>query len=121
MRLPLVLALVLGVTGLADAEKTAPIHVVYDAQHLDLEKHVLQFKPSRAIAEATLSVIGVAATTLSFHLKELANAGLVTQQRDGRNLIYRAAYAQMNDVLAYLTAHCCQGEACLVTQARACC
>lgn len=64
--------------------------------------------------------LGVAATTLSFHLKELTNAGLVSQQRDGRNLIYRAAYAQMNDLLAYLTAHCCQGADCLVTQPRAC-
>ena len=64
--------------------------------------------------------LGVAATTLSFHLKELANAGLVSQQRDGRNLIYRAAYAQMNDVLAYLTAHCCQGAACLPTGVRGC-
>ena len=61
--------------------------------------------------------LGVAATTLSFHLKELTHAGLVSQQRDGRNLIYRAAYAQMNGVLAYLTAHCCQGEACLVAPA----
>ena len=58
--------------------------------------------------------LGVAAATLSFHLKELVHAGLVSQQRDGRNLIYRAAYAQMNAVLAYLTQHCCQGEACLV-------
>ena len=59
--------------------------------------------------------LGVAAATLSFHLKELVHAGLVSQQRDGRNLIYRAAYAQMNAVLAYLTHHCCQGEACLLT------
>ena len=66
--------------------------------------------------------LGVAATTLSFHLKELTNAGLVSQQRDGRNLIYRAAYEHMNAVLAYLTAHCCQGEDCLVTtQPVACC
>lgn len=66
--------------------------------------------------------LGVAATTLSFHLKELANAGLVSQQRDGRNLIYRAAYERMNGLLAYLTAHCCQGEDCLVTtQPVACC
>ena len=66
--------------------------------------------------------LGVAATTLSFHLKELTNAGLISQQRDGRNLIYRAAYDRMNAVLAYLTAHCCQGEDCLVTtQPVACC
>lgn len=68
--------------------------------------------------------LGLAATTLSFHLKELMNAGLVSQQRDGRNLIYRAAYDRMNAVLAYLTAHCCQGKDCLVTTqpiASACC
>jgi ArsR family transcriptional regulator len=55
----------------------------------------------------------VAATTLSFHLKELTNAGLVTQERLGRHLIYRASFEQMNALLAYLTANCCQGEACL--------
>ena len=65
--------------------------------------------------------LGVAATTLSFHLKELANAGLVTQQRDGRNLIYRAAYAQMDGLLAYLTAHCCQGVPCGIATPRAAC
>ncbi len=57
----------------------------------------------------------VAGATLSFHLKELVNAGLITQQRDGRNLIYRADFGQMNALLAYLTEHCCQGEACAVT------
>lgn len=56
----------------------------------------------------------VPATSLSFHLKELATAGLASQQRDGRYLIYRASFEQMNGLLAYLTAHCCQGESCAV-------
>jgi ArsR family transcriptional regulator, arsenate/arsenite/antimonite-responsive transcriptional repressor len=60
------------------------------------------------------------AATLSFHLKELMHAGLVTQERDGRHLIYRAAYAQMNGLLAYLTAHCCQGQECLEATAVDC-
>ena len=46
------------------------------------------------------------ANTLSFHLKELVNAGLVTQERSSRNLIYRAAYERMNAVLGYLTENC---------------
>lgn len=58
--------------------------------------------------------IGVAANTLSFHLKELMHADLITQERIGRNLIYRAQYDRMNAVLAYLTENCCQGQACLV-------
>ena len=54
----------------------------------------------------------IPAATLSFHLKELVQAGLLTQQRQGRSLIYRADFAQMNALLAFLTENCCQGEPC---------
>jgi DNA-binding transcriptional ArsR family regulator len=58
--------------------------------------------------------LGVAPATLSFHLKELVHADLVTQERVGRNLVYRAQYDRMRAVLAYLTENCCQGQACLI-------
>ena len=45
---------------------------------------------------ALSATLDVPASTLSFHLKELAHAGLVTQERDGRNLIYRPSLDQMN-------------------------
>ncbi len=64
--------------------------------------------------------LGVAANTLSFHLKELVHADLITQERNGRNLIYRAQFDHMNAVLAYLTQNCCQGQACLTDAAPAC-
>jgi len=64
--------------------------------------------------------LGVPAATLSFHLKELLNAGLVSQERNGRNLIYRAEYAQMNGVLSYLTDNCCHGVPCLDEAATTC-
>ncbi len=64
--------------------------------------------------------LGVPSTSLSFHLKELTHANLVSQERDGRNLIYRAVFEQMNALLGYLTANCCQGEACLVDSSTAC-
>jgi len=57
--------------------------------------------------------LGIPAATLSFHLKELTSAGLATQERASRNLIYRAAYDRMNAVLGYLTENCCQGLPCL--------
>lgn len=66
---------------------------------------------------ATLDVPGA---MLSFHLKELMHAGLVTQECEGRHLIYRPAIAQMNDLLAHFTAHCCQGAACDVVTAPSC-
>ena len=52
----------------------------------------------------------VAPNTLSFHLKELSHAGLISQERQGRNLIYRAAFDTMNALLAYLTENCCADE-----------
>lgn len=65
--------------------------------------------------------LGVAPATLSFHLKELVNAGLITQERASRNLIYRAHYASMNALLGYLTENCCQGAECAVaSDATAC-
>jgi DNA-binding transcriptional ArsR family regulator len=58
------------------------------------------------------TTLDVPASTLSFHLKELMHAGLVSQEREGRNLIYRPAIDQMQALLDYLTAHCCEGVPC---------
>uniref|UniRef100_C5CVF9 Putative transcriptional regulator, ArsR family n=1 Tax=Variovorax paradoxus (strain S110) TaxID=543728 RepID=C5CVF9_VARPS len=76
--------------------------------------------PAGLTPGALVEALDVPATSLSFHLKELAHSGLVTQERSGRNLIYRAAFGQMNALIGYLTENCCQGEACL-TQACASC
>ena len=65
--------------------------------------------------------VGIAATSLSFHLKELMNAGLVTQERQGRNLVYRASYDHMNELLGYLTENCCAGTGCAVEAPAAAC
>jgi DNA-binding transcriptional ArsR family regulator len=51
--------------------------------------------------------LGVAPTTLSFHLAQLLQAGLVTQRRRSRQLIYAAEYETMNGLIAYLTENCC--------------
>lgn len=65
--------------------------------------------------------LGVPPATLSFHLKELVHAGLVTQERASRHLIYRADYARMNALLGYLTENCCQGGGCTPGSAPAAC
>src|SRR5688572_17286319 len=64
--------------------------------------------------------LNVPATSLSFHLKELVHSGLVSQERDGRHLIYRATFDRMDALIGYLTENCCQGQACAVGSAAAC-
>ena len=63
--------------------------------------------------------LNVAPNTLSFHLKELSHSGLITQERQGRNLVYRASFAAMNELLGYLTENCCQGATCMASPATA--
>ncbi len=70
---------------------------------------------------ALSQTLGCAPTALSFHLKELSQAGLVSIEREGRHLLYRAAFVHMNDLLAYLTAHCCQGQPCELSTAACVC
>ena len=64
--------------------------------------------------------LAVAPSALSFHLKELAHSGLVSSEPRGRNLIYRADIGRMNALLAYLTEHCCEGQACGVAPTLVC-
>ena len=61
-----------------------------------------------AIAEA----LGIPNSSLSFHLAQLRNAGLIQQERRHRSLIYRADYGAMNALVAFLTDNCCGGADC---------
>lgn len=63
--------------------------------------------------------LGLPSATLSFHLNQLKHAHLVTFRREGRSLIYKAAYPVMMDLLAYLTENCCQGDAAACAPERA--
>jgi len=81
----------------------------------------LVVKGSNGLTPALIAEqMGMPANTLSFHLKELMNADLISQERSGRNLIYRAQYDRMNSVLTYLSQNCCQGEPCEVSPEEIC-
>ena len=56
--------------------------------------------------------LGVPNSSLSFHLAQLKNAGLILQERQHRSLIYRANYAAMNALVSYLMENCCAGADC---------
>ena len=103
-------------------EKTAIVSLAALAQTVRLRifRALVGTGPDGMTPGALLAMLDVPASTLSFHLKELTHSGLVTQERESRNLIYRPSIAQMNDLLGYLTAHCCQGTSCAVAPASAC-
>ncbi|MEJ2479991.1 MAG: metalloregulator ArsR/SmtB family transcription factor [Acidihalobacter sp.] len=56
--------------------------------------------------------LSLAPATLSFHLKELVQAGLLHKRQEGRYIHYQANFAAMNGVIEYLTENCCQGQCC---------
>jgi len=74
--------------------------------------------PSGLTPGVLSTMLGVAPSSLSFHLKGLARSGLVLQEREGRHLRYRPALDRMNALIGYLADHCCQAgevEGCAVT------
>lgn len=68
--------------------------------------------PDGLAAGALADALGIPASSLSFHLAQLSNAGLVSQRRVSRSIIYAADYAAMNGLLSYLTENCCAGGSC---------
>jgi DNA-binding transcriptional ArsR family regulator len=63
-------------------------------------------------AGAIAGALGMANSSLSFHLAQLHRAGLIDQERRHRSLIYRADYGAMNALVAYLMENCCAGATC---------
>ena len=100
--------------------KTAVVALAALAQEsrLSVFRLLVEAGPAGVSAGKIAEALGMAPSSLSFHLKELMHAGLVAQERDGRNLIYRPAIDQMTALLDYLSAHCCQGQSCSPQAAR---
>jgi DNA-binding transcriptional ArsR family regulator len=82
------------------------------AARLRVFRALIGAAPEGLTPGALSALLDVPASTLSFHLKELMHARLVTVERDGRNLFYRPSVEHMNALLGYLTDHCCQGRTC---------
>ena len=73
---------------------------------------LVQAGPDGLPAGALADALGVPASSMSFHLAQLSNAGLVSQRRQSRSIIYAADFAAMNALLSYLTENCCAGASC---------
>jgi DNA-binding transcriptional ArsR family regulator len=84
---------------------------------LDVFRLLVRAGASGLAAGAIAEALGVPSATMSFHLKELRNAGVVSSRRDGRSLIYRAHFAAMNELLRFLSENCCQGASVIPSNA----
>lgn len=73
---------------------------------------LVQAGPEGLVVAQIAEVLGIPLTTLSFHLRTLAQAGLVRSQQEGRFVRYVAEFAAMNALIGYLTENCCQGQPC---------
>lgn len=95
-------------------EKTAVAALAALAQgaRLRVFRALVGAGPEGMTPGALSALLDIPGSTLSFHLKELVHAGLVDVERDGRNLHYRPALGRMNELMAYLSAHCCLGNSC---------
>ncbi|MET0230890.1 MAG: metalloregulator ArsR/SmtB family transcription factor [Rhodanobacteraceae bacterium] len=77
---------------------------------LDVFRFLVETGPEGAAVGSIAEALNVAAPTLSFHMKELSHAGLVTSKQEGRFIRCTANFAAMNDLIAYLTENCCRGQ-----------
>lgn len=89
-------------------------------QRLRMFRALVVAGPAGITPSVLADQLGLARNTLSFHLKELSHASLVTIEQQGRNLIYRADFTRMDGLLGYLTEHCCEGGICEVTPPPTC-
>lgn len=82
------------------------------AARLQAFRLLVQAGPEGLAASRIAEALGISAPSLTFHLKELAHAGLVVSRQEGRYVIYAARFDTMNALLGFLTENCCGGQPC---------
>ncbi len=78
---------------------------------LEVFRLLVQVGPEGLAAGVLGERLGITPATLSFHLKVLFHAKLVKSRTEGRFVIYSANFAEMDNLISYLTEHCCAGDA----------
>ena len=93
-------------------EIIAALAAMAQESRLSVFRLLIQAGPEGMAASKIGESLGIAPSSLSFHLKELTRAALVTPKQDGRFVIYSANYDTMNGVIGFLTENCCGGNVC---------
>jgi len=96
------------------------LSAIAQESRLAIFRLLVQVGPSGLSAGKIAEALEIPPSSLSFHLKELSYAGLVTSRQESRFVIYSANFETMNDLIAYLTENCCGGSPCTPTCTPAC-
>ena len=88
------------------------------ASRLAIYRVLVSRGPEGMAAGAISERLGIPPATLSFHLKELNHAGLVSPRQAGRYVIYAANFEEMQSLVGFLTENCCGGKPCMTTKPR---
>lgn len=91
-------------------DATKALSALGQATRLSIFRLLVQAGPDGCLAGDIAETLGIPGATLSFHLKELAGAGLIRGEQRGRNIRYRAEFAAMNALIEFLTRDCCGGD-----------
>jgi len=90
----------------------AALAAIAQESRLAIFRLLVQVGPEGMAATKIAEQLDIAPSSLSFHLKELTHAGLITSRSEGRFIIYSANITVMNGLIGYLTENCCGGVPC---------
>lgn len=99
-------------TFMQTKEAVAALAALAHESRLSVFRLLVTVGPQGMPATRISEQLQIAPSSLSFHLKELLHADLVTARQEGRFIYYAATYSRMNDLMAFLTHNCCSGNPC---------
>ena len=114
---------ILPTTGLTDMDTKATLAALAalaQESRLAVFRLLVQAGPAGLAASKISEHLDILPSSLSFHLKELSHAALLSSRQDGRFVIYTANVETMNGLIGFLTENCCAGMPCEVAAAETC-
>ena len=97
---------------MGSAEVIAALAALAQEHRLAAFRLLVEAGPDGVSAGDLADRLDIPRSSLSFHLNQMMQAGLIVQRRESRSLIYSADYAAMTALIGFLTENCCRGSGC---------